>query len=239
MSHLRFCQSFALNRSSKEHFCTSQHKKASNVISNPRNSTCLIPFIFATINGIITVSYFTKDTLCMTRIYFREKICSRWVKNVTGAKRVQKLRRSGCGCTVRWQHSHYPPWCRPRSWYHLHSSVCWAQPSPADSAETWEHRHTEERQSEEQRTLEETSQQNFAFWNRFHSRVCLTSNWTRCSRFLYVFWTSSLVPSTPYHIMFLVRLLQEETAEGRANQHWFCLSTIKLNFWEILFCRHE
>lgn len=62
MSHLRFCQSFALNRSSKEHFCTSQHKKASNdsaevnshVISNPRNSTCLIPFIFATIYGIIT-----------------------------------------------------------------------------------------------------------------------------------------------------------------------------------------
>lgn len=110
----------------------------------------------------------------MNRIYFREKICSRWVKKVTGAKRVQKLRRSGCGCTVRWQHSHYPPWCRPRSWYHLHSSVCWAQPSPADSAETWEHRHTEERQSEEQRTLEETSQQNSVSWNRSFSFSCVS-----------------------------------------------------------------
>lgn len=48
------------------------------------------------------------------------------------------------------QNSHYPPWCLPRSWYRLHSWGCWAQPSPADSAETWEHHHTEESQRREE-----------------------------------------------------------------------------------------
>lgn len=44
------------------------------------------------------------------------------------------------------QHSHYPPWCLPRSWYHLHSWGCWAQLGPADSAVTWERRRTEARE---------------------------------------------------------------------------------------------
>lgn len=72
--------------------------------------------------------------------------------------------------------------------------------------------------------LEENSWWHFVSHNSPRSCVfvCLTSSWTRCSRFLYVFWTSSLVPSTPYHIMFLVRLLQE----GTAGRH---PSTLKYN----------
>lgn len=120
------------------------------------------------------------------------------------------------------QHSHYPPWCLPRSWYRLHSWGCWAQPSPADSAETWEHRRTEE--SDRRGSLKREQKQLIAFCfpkQPSFSCVRLTSSWTRCSRFLYVFWTSSLVPSTPYHIMFLVRLLQEET--GGRNQSPFMM----------------
>ena len=184
---------------------------------NPRNSTCLIPLTFL-------YSWHHKRHFMHDLYIFQGNICSRWVQNVSmGAKRVQKLISFVCGCTVCWQHSHYPPWCRPRSWYRLRSSVCWAQPSPADSAGTWEHRHT----GAGTQDVRGNQQIQFCFLKQTWFLcvcVCLTSSWTRCSRFLYVFWTSSLVPSTPYHIMFLVRLLQEETAEGRTNQRWFCFS---------------
>lgn len=53
-------------------------------------------------------------------------------------------------------------------------------------------------------------------WVCVHVRLLFTSSWTLCSRFLYVFWTSSLVPKTPYHIMFLVRLLQREKQTSQA-----------------------
>lgn len=139
------------------------------------------------------------------------------------------------------QHSHYPPWCLPRSWYRLHSWGCWAQPSPADSAETWEHHHTEESQRGEEVREEGKNTDGSIFVSQSSPlpHVSLTSSWTRCSRFLYVFWTSSLVPSTPYHIMFLVRLLQEEAAGRKSywSEHIHAIGTSLICL--ILFGMHE